>query len=707
MKLPRLKLVVIFGLLAGLIPYSPVKANSLPTSFTVTGSGWGHGLGLSQYGARGMAIEGNNSEQILANYFPGTTYADFDSVAGTGANAGLIRASLDNDATYILLKGEDNPIDAGIAEPIQISVDGAEPILIPLNNTLAITQFGTTFSITGPGVSITNAGTAKVTWNNTTTIVAINSGDPRNSESEILGNCIVGSSCPNRYKYGFIDLFISKAGADSAQDLHAVNTLRVNDEYLYGLGEMPSSWSKEALKAQVVAARSYAIVKILDNPNSTRIDDCQCQIYTTSTHQVFSGFNKEVSASGSNWVSAVNETISGNIGKVISYNGSVISTYYSSSTGGRTQPIHEVWGGSQIPYLLGSEDRWSLLPAVGNPYANWSVTISHDILVARLKAQDTRVTDIASLSISGTYASGSVSQLTIVSSTGTTLVLNISPSSSITSTKIRSIFGTRSSYLTAITANGVVATTPTPTPTVSATPTPTVEVTSPAPVTPAPAAPIPAPAAPIPAPAAPVAAPVAISAAIPTTSTRVRSVTSVRWPSTKIKPGATSVTGRVVPATAGVAVSLQVLRGSSWTTVATDLTGRQGIWKTNWAGVPVGSHRLRVVAASNLNSVATGTRSLTAVGTISISGPTSVNRNAQLTVRGSVSPAANGVPVTVQRRIGSGSWRNLGTVTTNGSGSWSLTVNAGPTKAASQFRVVTSDGRVGKVTSRTIRTSVR
>ena len=472
--------------------------------------------------------------------------------------------------------------------------------------------------------------------------------------------------------------------------------MRVNDEYLYGLGEVPSSWSKEALKAQTVAARSYAIYKMLNNPNSTTVDDCQCQIYTTSTHQVFSGFNKEVSSYGASWVAAVNETVSGNTGKVVTANGSVISTYYSSSTGGRSQAAHEVWGGSPVSYLLGSDDRWSLNANTGNPNISWTVTIDQATLAARLKAQDSRVTDVAALSFT-TYASGGVSQLTVTNSSGSALTINVGPSGPITPAELKTMFSAKSTYFTAITASPD----PSPTPTSSATPTPTPTPT----LTPTPTVVAPAPAAPAPAPAPVLPAPVAAN--VPTASVKVKSVTSVKWPSAKIKPGSTSVTGRVIPAQTGIAVSLQVLRSGTWATVATDTTGAKGVWKTSWNNVNAGSYKMRIVAASKLNSVVTSSRTLTAVGAVTILGPGKVNRNSTISIRGAVSPGLSGIQVTIQRRIGSGSWRNVGTVSTNSSGAWSATLPAGANKTSNQFRVTTSDGRIGKSTSKTLTTSIR
>ena len=661
MKFSRIRfaLAAILGLsLLAAAPQPAKAATEVPALFTVTGSGWGHGIGLSQYGARGMALDGYLADGILQNYFPGTTYADFNATADAATNNGLIRASLDNDATYILFKGEDNPKDATAHnDKLTLIVDGntSSPIYVDLETQIGVSQTGTSLLLSGGPFNQTVATTLKISWVNTTTLLAISDGDPR---ALSLGTCEVDSEgkCPNRFKYGYVDIFVSAAGRDSVQDLHAVNTLRVNDEYLYGLGEMPSSWPAEALKAQVVAARSYAIYKIQNNLSLTDFDDCACHIYTSPTHQVFSGFNKEASSYGAAWVAAVDATRTGDVGKVITYNNAIVSTYYSSSTGGRTQASNEVWAGSFIPYLAGSEDRWSLDPRVGNPNASWSSTLDQATLVARFRAQGVGVSDISSFAISGKYPSGGVSQLTITDSVGATLVVNVGPGQLVTPTELKNIFNAKATYFSAINPGGGAV---------------------PGTATPPPAA------------------------------TKISKITNVRWPSSKIVPGSTFVTGKVSPIQSGVQVQLQVLQRSKWVTVATDTTGPQGIWKTTWNGINAGSYKMRIVAITPKNSLKTSTRSLKAVGSVSIGGPKSVARGGTISVGGSVKAAVEGIPVLVQMKVGGGAWKSVATVTTDGAGNWGFSTAASAKKNTTQFRVKTTDGRVGKLTSKTIRVAVK
>ena len=70
------------------------------------------------------------------------------------------------------------------------------------------------------------------------------------------------------------------------------------------------------------------------------------------------------------------------------------------------------------------------------------------------------------------------------------------------------------------------------------------------------------------------------------------------------------VSGKVSPVMSGVSVKLQVLQNAQWVTVATDTTGSKGAWSLRWASIRTGTHKFRVVAASAVNTVSTGTKNL-------------------------------------------------------------------------------------------------
>ena len=139
------------------------------------------------------------------------------------------------------------------------------------------------------------------------------------------------------------------------------------EEYLYGLGEVPSSWPMAAMKAQAIAARSYAFVKAAAGQHRAV---CDCALYASTFDQVYAGWDKESGLDGERWVSAVNQTDN----EVVRDGGEPIQAFYMSSSGGHTENNEDVWGGSPIGYLRGVCDPGDYTSA--NPSATWDVTFS-------------------------------------------------------------------------------------------------------------------------------------------------------------------------------------------------------------------------------------------------------------------------------------------------------------------------------------------
>jgi SpoIID/LytB domain protein len=134
------------------------------------------------------------------------------------------------------------------------------------------------------------------------------------------------------------------------------------DEYLAGLAEMPRSWPIDALKAQVVAARTYAISQ-LERPQA-KAKALGYDICSTDQCQVYRGLTIEQGAFGEAWVRAVKETRA----KVLRYHGRPIQAYYFSTSSGRTKRSFP--GGSPLPYLpsvAGQDDD--------APLAHWTVRV--------------------------------------------------------------------------------------------------------------------------------------------------------------------------------------------------------------------------------------------------------------------------------------------------------------------------------------------
>jgi SpoIID/LytB domain protein len=147
--------------------------------------------------------------------------------------------------------------------------------------------------------------------------------------------------------------------------------------YLYGLGEVPSSWPLEALEAQADAARTYAFY-LIKGLGQNR-PGCNCALFDDARNQVYSGWDHEGQSGGEQWVEAVDATD----GEVVTYNGSLIEALYMSSSGGYTENNENVWGGTPQPYLRGVCDPGDYTDR--NPYRVWTVSLSDAAVTSKLR----------------------------------------------------------------------------------------------------------------------------------------------------------------------------------------------------------------------------------------------------------------------------------------------------------------------------------
>ena len=137
------------------------------------------------------------------------------------------------------------------------------------------------------------------------------------------------------------------------------------DEYLYGVvaSEMPASFEMEALKAQAVVARTYTIYKIINggkHENANICDSAACCQAWISKEDRFAKWNE--GEAQSNWNKIV-EAVDNTKGKIITYEGAPINAFFHSNSGGTTETVSNVWGGTDLPYLqavtTSGEDAYS------------------------------------------------------------------------------------------------------------------------------------------------------------------------------------------------------------------------------------------------------------------------------------------------------------------------------------------------------------
>lgn len=194
----------------------------------------------------------------------------------------------------------------------------------------------------------------------------------------------------------------------NGSQIQVSNVLDIED-YLKGVvpSEMPASWPKEALKAQAIAARSYAA-------NSMKLSD-------TAASQVYGGYSAEDSRANT----AIKETE----GMTVKYNGNTIQTFFFSTSGGRTANVSDVWNSSQstFPYLVSVDDPYENVVCLNNtscsyPYskssfANWTETFTADQLLKSFGITDTtaKITDLV---LGGIGQNGEVKSVTLKTTAG-------------------------------------------------------------------------------------------------------------------------------------------------------------------------------------------------------------------------------------------------------------------------------------------------
>lgn len=193
---------------------------------------------------------------------------------------------------------------------------------------------------------------------------------------------------PKRYR-GNIEFRVESGG------LVAINELNIED-YLRGVvpAEMPSSWPAEALKAQAVVARNYALQKVeATNGSSYNLTNDQLS-------QVYSGYDAEVPATDR----AVDDTR----GVVMLNRGKLISAFFHSSSGGYTENSEDVWYNA-LPYIKSKADPYDK----NNLHYNWQVNYTTAQLLEMFKNAGYQFKNITGLDTAYTASGARVKKLTV------------------------------------------------------------------------------------------------------------------------------------------------------------------------------------------------------------------------------------------------------------------------------------------------------
>lgn len=344
---------------AGTTTKPTVNSAVVPSSRTVTvkGHGYGHGIGMSQYGAEGAARKGLSATSILRYYYPGTSLvkksakirvlisADTSPTVTVKSRSGLVYRNVTTNARRTL--STKNTAGTTI-EQWRIEVD-------PAKKSRSILQYR-----------------VKGTWSTYGKVAPWTGPAQIEASSGALGLVLPNSSVAS-YR-GALRSVPPTAGS---ADRNTVNVLGL-EEYTRGVvaAEVPSSWRAATLRAQSVAARTYGLRSLTSSRYYDICDTTSCQVYR--------GVGGETSST--------NAAVSTSAGLVLMYQGKPALAQFSSSSGGRSA------AGSE-PYLKDKVDA----------YDGWSGNANHDWSTS-LKAS----------TIEKKYPSlGTLKRLTVTSRTGT------------------------------------------------------------------------------------------------------------------------------------------------------------------------------------------------------------------------------------------------------------------------------------------------
>ena len=288
-----------------------VTTSNAATTLVVTGHGWGHGMGLAQWGTDGYAQHGWTYQRILAHYYQGTTLAQGPSPTVRVLLLGGVRAATIVSSSPLTVRdaaGTTVSLPAGsLRVPASLAVDG-KTLVSPL--TLSAAQ-----------------------------------------PLDVAGRHYRGK------------LQVSSTGTV----MDVVNAVGL-ESYVKGVVgmEMPSVWPAAALEAQAVAARSYALAELESVVTASPFD-----LYDDTRSQVYGGIEGESPA--------VTSAVQATAKQVVMYGGKVATTYFSSSSGGRTVSAKEALG-TAVPYLVSVADPYDTL----SPYHDWGPVLFDAAAVGRM-----------------------------------------------------------------------------------------------------------------------------------------------------------------------------------------------------------------------------------------------------------------------------------------------------------------------------------
>jgi stage II sporulation protein D len=367
---------------------TPIEPSTATTFF---GRGWGHGVGMSQYGARGRALAGQTSTEILAHYYAGST-------PGTTNPARQIRV--------LVLTG----YAATAARPAIFfgrrggwTVDGIAKVF-PADARLKLWP-------TAVGATTWNL---KITSSTGTVLhrATVRGGVAMRPAAAVTRLQVYSRPSLNDLYRGVVRIYLGTT-------VRVVNEVGL-DLYLRGVvpAEMPATWPTEALKAQAIAARSYAARRLRPGiSNYDVVDDTRAQVYLGVRGEKL----------------ATTLAVAATAGIVLRSGTSIANALFHSTGGGATENNENVFVAATgaivagpVSYLRGSPDRApdGTSYDVGAPFATWQTAAYTGDQLSAIFANDVRtsVGALTALDLSHRGVSGRLIRVTLVGALGSKTV---------------------------------------------------------------------------------------------------------------------------------------------------------------------------------------------------------------------------------------------------------------------------------------------
>lgn len=279
-------------LLAFLCLAAPAKAS---VSWLIKGHGFGHGVGVSQYGAYGYAVHGKGYRFILAHYYTGTTIGTLDRPR-------VVRVLL-----------EVSPADVVFSDATSACGRALDP-----KRSYEAHRNGARVKLrTSSGKRLADCG----------------------GKLRAAGNRRIAIAGLGPYR-GALEVVPTESDRGS---LNVVNALAL-EQYVKGVipNESPPSWPRAELRAQAVESRSFAL--------TTSVGGNGFDLYNDTRSQVYGGLSSETPTTNA----AAEDTR----GQVVLYHGKVAQTFFSACSGGHTESVQNIFFGPPVPYLVGVPDPY-------------------------------------------------------------------------------------------------------------------------------------------------------------------------------------------------------------------------------------------------------------------------------------------------------------------------------------------------------------